>query len=79
LNKYQRRLGDEVIDIYDVLIMYDVTCPAIGHAVKKLLMPGQRGGKSILQDLHEARQALDRAIALEETRGYMLTGEKDER
>jgi hypothetical protein len=72
LNKYQRQIGTEIVDVYDILVAYNVTCPAIGHAVKKLLMPGQRGGKSILQDLVEAEQAIRRAIAMEEQRGYML-------
>ena len=53
-----------VVDIYDVLRAWDVTCPAIQHAVKKLLQPGQRGSKSAAQDLREASGSIERAIQL---------------
>lgn len=65
MNKYQRRINGAVLDVYDILVAYDVTCPATAHAVKKLLMPGARGSKSKLQDLVEASHALARAIELE--------------
>ena len=79
LNKYQRIIegfdANEtiypykvyttvVIDIYDVLKSYEVTCPAVGHAIKKLLCPGQRGHKSYEQDLREARVSIDRALQM---------------
>lgn len=67
-NKYQKRIRTETVDVYDVLNAYNVTCPVVAHAVKKLLMPGQRGSKNKLKDLAEARQALDRAIQLEDER-----------
>ena len=67
-NKYERKLpgvlAEYVIDVYDVLAMFGVTCPATAHAVKKLLMPGQRGAKTATQDLREAIQAIERAIQL---------------
>ena len=53
------------MDVYDILSAFNVTCPALQHAIKKLLMPGQRGAKNRLADLIEARQALDRAIDME--------------
>ena len=65
-SKYHKRIRTETVDVYDVLRAYGVTCPAVAHAVKKLLMPGLRGGKDKLQDLHEARQSIDRAIELEQ-------------
>ena len=40
----------------------------VGHAVKKLLCAGQRGVKDKLQDLKEARNSINRAIELEETK-----------
>ncbi len=76
MNKYRKkaslRRDDETeelvavtMDIYDITKAYGVTCQAIGHAVKKLLMPGQRGHKSKQQDLEEAITSIVRAIELE--------------
>ena len=58
------RAADGTSDIYDVLVAFNVTNPAIAHAIKKLLMPGQRGAKSMMQDLDEARAAIGRAMEL---------------
>mgnify|MGYP000694617326 CR=1 FL=1 len=52
-------------DVYDVLVAFGVTCPAVAHAVKKLLCAGQRGHKDRLTDLREAMTALARAAELE--------------
>jgi hypothetical protein len=41
-----------------------VTCPATAHAIKKLLMAGERGHKDKVQDLKEAKQSIERAIEL---------------
>jgi hypothetical protein len=49
-------------DVYRVLRAFGVTCPAVQHAVKKLLMPGQRGAKDKLQDLEEALWSVSEAI-----------------
>jgi hypothetical protein len=55
-----------ISDVYDVLVAYDVTNPAIAHAVKKLLCAGKRnGGKSVRQDYQEAIDSIQRAIELE--------------
>ena len=63
-NKYARTIHGVEVDVYDVLVAWNVTCPATQHAIKKLLMPGQRGSKDKLQDLEEAGQAIERAIEL---------------
>lgn len=63
-NKYSRTIHEVEVDVYDVLVAWNVTCPATQHAIKKLLMPGQRGSKDKLQDLEEAGQAIERAIEL---------------
>lgn len=63
-NKYTRTIYGVEVDVYDVLVAWNVTCPATQHAIKKLLMPGQRGSKDKLQDLEEAGQAIERAIEL---------------
>jgi hypothetical protein len=65
-------------DVYSVLAAFDVTCHARGHAIKKLLMPGQRGAKSEVQDLDEALVSVSRAIDMVRARlpeGGTLTGE----
>jgi hypothetical protein len=53
----------KTFDVYDVLRAFEVTDPAIAHAVKKLLVTGGRnGGKSKEQDLHEALWSLKESI-----------------
>ena len=64
-SKYSRCIGKEVVDVYDVLMAFNVTNPATQHAIKKLLMPGNRGHKDKLTDLKEAYQSIARAIELE--------------
>lgn len=66
-DKYKKPFGrgDCRHDVYDVLAAFNVTCPAVAHAVKKLLCAGQRGHKDRLTDLQEAAVALTRAVELE--------------
>ena len=64
-SKYSRRIGKEVVDVYDVLMAFNVTNPATQHAIKKLLMPGNRGHKDKLTDLKEEYQSIARAIEME--------------
>lgn len=68
-NKYLREIKpfsvDGKIDVYAVLMAFEVTCPARQHAIKKLLCSGIRGKGDTMQDLTEARQAITRAINLE--------------
>lgn len=61
-NRYARTINGATVDVYDILAAFNVTCPATHHAIKKLLMPGQRGGKSVTQDLREALASVHRAI-----------------
>ncbi len=55
------------VDISWVLRAWDVPC-CEGHAIKKLMASGKRGGKDKLQDLKEARDSISRAIELENTK-----------
>lgn len=71
-NKYIRKIysciedGSHVdVDVYAVLEAFNVTCPAIQHALKKLLCTGIRGKADKLQDLKEAVDAMYRAIQIE--------------
>lgn len=68
-NKYEREITDRkgnsaVVDVYDVLKAFNVTCPATQHAVKKLLCSGLRGHKDLQTDLLEAKESIVRAIEL---------------
>jgi hypothetical protein len=56
------------VDVYAVLEAFDVKCPAVAHALKKLLCPGTRGSKSVLRDLTEAKDAIIRAFEMENAR-----------
>lgn len=57
--------GATHIDVYRVLMMFNVTDPCLQHAVKKLLVAGGRGaGKDVSQDIREAQDTLDRWFAL---------------
>ncbi len=69
--KYLRKmtcLVDGNADVYAVLDAFQVTCPARQHAIKKLLCSGLRGKGDSLQDLREARDAVARALQMEESR-----------
>lgn len=64
--KYQREIKKGVfVDVYDVLLAFGVTNPAMQHAIKKMLAPGQRGVKDAIQDMNEAMQSIERAKELE--------------
>ena len=52
------------VDVYDVLQAFGVDCPALQHAIKKLLCAGLRGAKSAEQDISEAANSCRRAIEL---------------
>jgi len=62
---YDRQVKGVTIDVYDILMAYEVTNPAIAHAIKKLLCAGDRGAKGRLQDLIEAQASISRGINLE--------------
>ena len=52
------------VDVYDVLVAFEVSCPAMQHAIKKMLMSGQRGFKSSEEDKREAIASIERSIEL---------------
>lgn len=56
--------GLQFIDIYRVLKLFGVVDNEIGHAVKKLLAPGQRGVKEKVQDIKEAIASLERHLEM---------------
>ena len=70
MGKYNRKIRDKngveiTIDVYDVLVAFDVKCPAMQHAIKKMLCSGLRGYKDTTQDKEEAISSIVRSIELE--------------
>lgn len=59
---YFRPCPYEAIDIYRVLDLFEVTCPARQHAIKKLMCAGSRGDKDLRQDIEEAVATLKRKL-----------------
>jgi hypothetical protein len=69
-NKYDRTITNKngemiVVDVYDVLQAFKVTCPALQHLLKKALACGLRGHKSRSGDLQDILDSAKRAIELE--------------
>lgn len=64
-NKYIRSLKGVDVDVYDVLKAFDVGCPAMQHAIKKMLCSGLRGYKDQEQDKREAIASIERSIELD--------------
>lgn len=52
------------LDVYDVLHAYGVTNPALQHLIKKALMCGNRGHKTMEEDLQDIIQSSHRAWQL---------------
>lgn len=56
------------VDVYCVLEAFDVRCPGLQHAIKKLLCAGIRGKADCETDLQEAIDAIKRSIILNKQR-----------
>lgn len=54
------------IDIYTVLNLWRVTDPCLAHAIKKLLVNGNRGAKDSQKDIQEAIDTLTRWQEMQE-------------
>ena len=71
--------GITELDIYAVCRMFPVddASGAINHARKKLLIPGARtGGKSLYDDIKEARDTLNRWLELNEEAAVGAAGKE---
>lgn len=65
-NKYLREIKPGIfVDVYDVLMAWNVTNPALQHLIKKALQAGDRGHKSREQDLQDIIDSAIRAKELE--------------
>lgn len=64
-SKYHREIAPGVwVDVYDVLKAWQVTCPALQHLIKKALQPGERGHKTLNQDMKDIVASAIRAQEL---------------
>lgn len=53
------------IDVYRVIELFEVTHPALQHALKKVLCAGGRGQKDWAKDVQEAIDSLNRALEMQ--------------
>ena len=61
----------ETVDVYRVLSLFQVNDPCIQHAIKKLLCAGDRGDKSMIKDITEARDTLNRHLEMLQEDGLL--------
>lgn len=73
--KYLRKIhsadgvGESInVDIYCVIEAFNITCPALQHALKKILACGQRGKGSKIDDIQGVFDAMWRALELQKQR-----------
>ena len=64
-SKYDRPCKGITIDVYDVLLAFKVTNPALQHLIKKALCTGIRGHKNKEQDLQDIIDSAYKAKKLE--------------
>lgn len=53
------------LDVYRILDLFKVTDPAMQHIIKKAIRFGD-GHKSVMQDLQDIKDTIDRRIEMEE-------------
>ena len=64
-NKYLREIKPGVfVDVYSVLKAWDVRCPALQHLIKKALQAGNRGHKTLAEDMDDIVASANRAREL---------------
>lgn len=76
LSEKDKENGYVTVDPYRIARLWELKDPALFQAFKKTLCGGQRGGKDLLQDVKEARDALSRWLELEEVENpcrYLLS------
>ena len=61
----------ETVDVYRVLTLFKVNDPCLQHAIKKLLCAGDRGDKSDIKDITEARDSLNRHLEMLDEDGLL--------
>lgn len=77
MNKYQKIIYGKdqngnvvkcIVDVYDVLEAWKTTNPALQHLIKKALQPGERGHKSLVEDLEDIIASAQRALEIEQSK-----------
>lgn len=77
MNKYQKVIHGKdqngnvvkcIVDVYDVLEAWKTTNPALQHLIKKALQPGERGHKSLQDDLKDIIASAQRALEIEQSK-----------
>lgn len=65
-SKYHREIKPGVwVDVYDVIVAWAVSNPALQHLLKKALQPGERGHKTIEKDMQDIIDSAVRAQQIE--------------
>ena len=54
----------KTLDVYRLIDLFEVTHPALQHALKKVLVAGGRGAKNDEQDVREAIDSLNRWLQM---------------
>ena len=65
-SKYTKQIHGVSVDVYDVLMAWEVANPALQHLIKKALQCGKRGHKDKQQDLQDIIDSAIRAKELEQ-------------
>lgn len=77
MNKYQKIIYGKdqngnvvkcIVDVYDVLEAWKTTNPVLQHLIKKALQPGERGHKSLVEDLKDIIASAQRALEIEQSK-----------
>ena len=54
----------DVIDVYRIIDLWKITDPCNQHALKKILCPGERGHKDIIQDTQDVIDTMQRKLEM---------------
>jgi hypothetical protein len=63
-NHYYKPCPYSHIDVYRVIDLFEITHPALQHALKKIMVAGGRGAKNINKDVEEAIVSLNRFLEM---------------
>lgn len=63
------------VDVYCVIGAFGVTCPALRHALEKILACGRRGKGDEMDDIHGVFDAMWRALELSKQRRTAAGGD----